>query len=124
MAEILIINDERFICMMLQHILESGGFKVDVANMAQEGIDKAQEKAYDLILIDFHMPEMNGDEACKILRKHKATSKVPIYILSATGVEQAEKIVKEACVNGYLDLSLDEDELCRQIQGILDQQNM
>lgn len=60
--------------------LELSGFEVDIVNNGREGADKALAGAYDLIVLDLMLPEMDGFEICKRLREEK---NIPIIMVSA-----------------------------------------
>ena len=62
MSKLLIIDDERGIRNTLREILADEGYEVDVAENGKQGLEMAQEKAYDLIFSDIKMPEMDGME--------------------------------------------------------------
>jgi DNA-binding response OmpR family regulator/nitrogen-specific signal transduction histidine kinase len=79
---ILIVEDESD---MLQYIYEilSPSFKVVTAINGKEGVEKAFETIPDLIVSDVMMPEMDGIELCRKLKSDKATSHIPIILLTA-----------------------------------------
>ncbi|MCU7934539.1 MAG: response regulator [Candidatus Thiodiazotropha sp. (ex Dulcina madagascariensis)] len=68
MANILVVEDDEMISRMLQLRLELSGHQVDTAANGEEGADKALAGAYDLVLMDIHMPVMDGYEATHRLR--------------------------------------------------------
>ena len=62
MGKILIIEDEISIAELERDYLEISGFEVDIANSGKEGIDKALNGEYELILLDLMLPRMDGYE--------------------------------------------------------------
>lgn len=80
MSKILIIEDEMAIAELERDYLELSGFEVDIVNNGREGADKALAGAYDLIVLDLMLPEMDGFEICKRLREEK---NIPIIMVSA-----------------------------------------
>ena len=74
MSKILIIDDERGIRNTLKEILADEGHEVEVAENGKQGLEMAQAKAYDLIFSDIKMPEMDGMEVLKALKKPHPTS--------------------------------------------------
>ena len=80
MKNILIIEDDLRIRRILQLELEHEGYLVSLAKDGKEGLEKAKLIRYDLILLDFMLPEISGEEVCKELRKN---SDVPIIVLTA-----------------------------------------
>ena len=69
MAKLLIIDDERGIRNTLREILADEGHEVEVAENGKQGLEMARSKAYDLIFCDIKMPEMDGIEVLKALKK-------------------------------------------------------
>ena len=79
MDKILIIQDSPSVNAMLKFRLESGGFSVETAETGEEGIEKTKAFQYQLILLDYNLPGMNGSQVCRIL-KNKITPKTfPSY---------------------------------------------
>ena len=69
MTRILIIEDEKAIRMALEDDFIAEGYQVDSANTGPEGLKKSSEPNYDIILLDIMLPEMDGFEVLKELRK-------------------------------------------------------
>ena len=66
----------------------------------KEAVERAREEQPDLILMDIVMPRMTGLEACRILKKDKATEKIPVILLTTRGEEQ---YVQEGYASGCSD---------------------
>ena len=83
MASVIIVDDSEVNRKLLKNILESGGYEVvgDASN-GKEGYDVFVEKMPDIVTLDVSMPEMNGIEALKLMKKHNPAAKV--IILSAS----------------------------------------
>jgi len=82
---ILIVDDEKDLCEILQFNLESEGFSIDIAHSGEEALKKPIEK-YDLILLDVMMDGISGFKAANIIRKDRKL-KTPIIFLTAKGEE-------------------------------------
>jgi len=82
-GKILIIDDMPDNLMLLLELLSGEGFRVLVAQSGQQGIDMAKYAHPDLILLDIMMPEINGFEACRILKADDKTSNIPIIFMTA-----------------------------------------
>lgn len=80
MYTVLLIEDEQNIASFIKMELEYEGYKVDISNDGKEGLDKALNQKYDLIILDLMIPTLNGLEVCRRLRKSK---NVPIIMLTA-----------------------------------------
>jgi DNA-binding response OmpR family regulator len=85
---ILIVDDERRTVDFLKLYLEKNGYQVLVAYDGERAVEMALQKRPDLILLDLMLPQVDGIEACRLIR---ARSKVPIIMLTAR-VEEADKL--------------------------------
>ena len=92
MAKVLVIDDSPTVIEALQDCLEGKGHEVVPASSGPDGIEKAKsEEDLDLVILDYHMPEMNGLEVAKILKGDEQTNKVPIVMLTT----QSDRALKE-----------------------------
>nr|WP_026882878.1 response regulator transcription factor [Clostridium akagii] len=88
MKRILIIEDERSIAELERDYLEINGYTVDIECSGKLGLLKAENTDYDLIILDIMLPEINGFEICREIRKLKD---IPIIMISAKK-EDVDKI--------------------------------
>ena len=86
---VLVAEDWELNQFLVQYILESWGCNVTMVNNGKEALDKLGEASFDLILMDIHMPEMDGITATKKIRalKNKEKSKTPIIGLTANALK-------------------------------------
>lgn len=80
MKKILIVEDEKNIARFLELELKHEQFQVDICYDGRSGLGAAISQAYDCILLDVMLPELNGIEVCRRIRKQ---SMVPIILLTA-----------------------------------------
>ena len=80
LTKILAIDDDTAMTELLALLLKSHGFEITTANSGEKGIELIQQIRPDIILLDLMMPQMDGWETCKKIRKF---SKTPIIVLSA-----------------------------------------
>ena len=78
--KILIIEDEAKIARFLELELKFEGYSVEISQNGREGLEKALEKGFNLILLDVMLPSMNGME---VLRRLRQSSDIPVIILTA-----------------------------------------
>ncbi len=97
---LLIVEDERRLALSLAKGLRAEGFAVDVVHDGREGLHRAQEGAYDLIVLDIMLPGMNGYRVCGALRA--AGSEVPILMLTAKDGEYDEAEGLDTGADDYL----------------------
>ena len=86
---ILIVDDDDEIRDLLEFDVRSSGYFVDTAKDGLEGLNKALNNTYDLILLDVMMPKMNGLQAATQIRR---LTNAPILMLSAKG-EQSDRVI-------------------------------
>jgi len=119
MERILIIQDSPSANAMLKFRLESGGFSVETAETGEEGIEKTKSNQYQLILLDYNLPGMNGDQVCQILRAEGHTKNTPIVFMSAKDEEKLSHITKEAGATGYIGLPFEGKTFIEKIKGFM-----
>ncbi len=116
---ILIIQDSPSINMMLKFRLEPEGFSVDTAEDGKEGIDKAKSGDYQLILLDYNLPDINGPEVCRVLKENENTKGIPIVFMSAEEENKIAEVTKEASAEGYVAMPFKEPEFLEKIRGFI-----
>ena len=84
---ILIVDDEPDVIELLEFNLRQAGYDVTSAEDGAAGLKKAREIAPDLIVLDLMLPEMDGTEVCKQLRREPTTARTPIVMLTAKAAE-------------------------------------
>jgi len=119
MEKILIIQDSPSANAMLKFRLESGGFSVETVETGEEGIEKTKVNPYQLILLDYNLPGMNGSQICRILKQQDKTRNIPVVFMSAKDEEKLTQITKEAGANGYIGLPFEGKTFIEKIRGFL-----
>lgn len=106
-AKVLVVDDSRTVLVTLNKMLVQLGFKCSTAASAREGIELAKNVMPDLILMDVVMPEINGFQATRILRKIPETTHIPIIIISGTQLGTDQFWGQKMGANGFLPKPLD-----------------
>jgi CheY-like chemotaxis protein len=83
--KILVADDETHILHVVSLKLRNAGFTVLTARDGQEALEIAQQEKPDLIITDYHMPQLSGLELCQRLKRDRATSGIPAIMLTARG---------------------------------------
>ena len=84
--KVLVVDDNKLNQKITCKILEKKNLFCDIANNGKEAVDLAHKNKYDIILMDIHMPEMDGVEATKIIRESK--DETPIIALTAVNISE------------------------------------
>jgi hypothetical protein len=87
--KILIVEDNKINQMITRKILEGKNFDCDIANNGIEALGKIKETQYDLVLMDIHMPGMDGKQCTREVRKFDR--ELPIIALTAVTLDESEK---------------------------------
>lgn len=96
---VLIIEDNRMNLEMTRILLEDAGYQTLEAENATIGIQKAQAEHPDFILMDLHLPQMDGYEATSILKSRHDTQNIPIIAVTALVMDgDDEKAIAAGCV--------------------------
>jgi DNA-binding response OmpR family regulator len=117
--KILIIQDSPSANAMLKFRLESGGFSVETVETGEEGVEKTKASQYQLILLDYNLPGMNGGQVCRVLKGEKTTRNTPVVFMSAKDEEKLSQITKEAGADGYIGLPFEGKTFIEKIRGFL-----
>src|SRR5580658_3838476 len=83
--KILVADDESHILHVVSLKLRNAGFAVVTAGDGQEALELAQQERPDLIITDYHMPQLSGLELCQRLRADANLNKIPTVMLTARG---------------------------------------
>lgn len=113
---LLLVDDDRELSEMICDYLESDGFAVDVASDGAAGLSGALSGKYDAVILDVMMPQMNGIEVLRELRRESA---VPVLMLTAKG-DQVERVIGlELGADDYLAKPCYPRELTARLRAIL-----
>jgi DNA-binding response OmpR family regulator len=85
--KILLIDDSAMLLSFVKDVLEEKGYEVATAESGQEGLNACLTKQPDLILLDFVLPDMKGDEVCRRLCQDPARARIPVLYVSGLGNE-------------------------------------
>jgi len=99
-AKILVVDDNQINLNVASGLLQLYHISVDRAESGKQAIEMLQRKEYDMVLMDYMMPEMTGTEAVKVIRELGIT--VPIIALTASAVIGAKEMMLEAGMDDYL----------------------
>ena len=109
---VLVIDDSITTQMVEKNILEKAGYSVDLAGSAEEALQMAEVKAYDLFLCDVEMPGMNGFEFVEMSRKDEVLRDIPAVLVTTRNSDEDRRRGMNSGASGYLiKTELDEEML-------------
>jgi two-component system phosphate regulon response regulator PhoB len=120
MAKVLVVEDEPEMRELLCHNLRGVGMTVLTAATGSEAVSSATQELPDLILLDLTLPEMDGFEVCKQLRRDPRTEWIPIIVVSARSFELDRVLALELGADDYVTKPFSPRELILRIRRSLD----
>ena len=114
--KVLVVDDERLIVKGIRFSLEQEGMEVDTAFDGEEAVEKAQEKEYDIILLDIMLPKLDGLQVCQQIREF---SNVPIIMLTAKGDDMDKIMGLEYGADDYITKPFNILEVKARIKAIM-----
>ncbi|WP_423147167.1 PAS domain S-box protein [Rubrolithibacter danxiaensis] len=96
-AYVLVVDDNSINRLLAGKVLKKWNVQADFAENGREAIEKIRENRYDIVLMDIHMPEMDGDEAVKIIRElpEERFKELPVIALTGSAIkEDQDKFLK------------------------------
>jgi DNA-binding response OmpR family regulator len=119
MPKILVVDDEPDAVELIEFNLKGAGYEVTTAANGDEALKKARSLCPDLILLDLMLPEVDGLEVCKILRRDPATSGVPVIMLTAKAAEIDRVLGLELGADDYITKPFSPRELLLRVKNLL-----
>jgi len=115
---LLIVEDDRFNRLLIVSLLSKyTNVKVVEATNGVEALDELSKESIDVILLDIHMPKMNGFETLEYIKKSEKSSKIPIMILSSDEDERRKSLALG--INAFIPKPFDLKLLEEQIYKVL-----
>ena len=108
---ILVVDDDEMVLMALDELLKPEGYEVQTVASGTEALQKLDESAYDLIMTDVIMPEMDGFELCKRIREKEKYREIPVVFLTAKTRDEDRVRGLEAGANLFLSKPISPDKL-------------
>jgi DNA-binding response OmpR family regulator len=117
--KVLVIDDSLMLLSFVKEILSEANCEVTTAATAQEGLSAAASDPPDLVLLDYVLPDMKGDEVCQRLAENAATASVPIVYMSGFGTDLPADEIKSASVIGSLNKPFTSDLLIKTVENYM-----
>jgi two-component system alkaline phosphatase synthesis response regulator PhoP len=117
--KILIVDDESVLVETIAYNLEQAGYQVETAADGNSALEAVRRASPDLIILDIMLPEMDGLEVCRQLRRDEATATTPIMMLTAKGDEIDKVVGLEVGADDYVTKPFGRRELLARVRALL-----
>ena len=115
--KILVVEDDKKLARFLSRVLTEEGYVVDSAGNGTEAIQQAESGVYDLIVLDWMLPETDGLQVCRELRRTGCSA--PVLMLTARGETRERVLGLDAGADDYMVKPFDLDELTARMRSAL-----
>ncbi len=116
---ILVVDDEPVLVETIAYNLEQAGYQVTTAADGSSALEAARRETPDLIILDIMLPEMDGLEVCRQLRRENNTVTTPIMMLTAKGDEIDKVVGLEVGADDYVTKPFGRRELLARVRALL-----
>lgn len=118
---ILYIEDERPVIDLVREALKMAGYKVVGATSGRQGLSLMREQKPDLLLLDLMMPDINGWDVYREMKKDEDLDDIPVIVVSAKVPDRHNIIIEDLPpVNDYITKPFDVEQLIRSVKGLLE----
>jgi heavy metal response regulator len=114
---LLVVEDEKKVASFVRKGLEEEGYAVDVAVDGESGLELALDQVHDLIILDIHLPRMNGLRVLQELRRKKVTT--PVLLLTVRATIEDKVLGLDAGADDYLTKPFAFQELIARVRALL-----
>ncbi len=113
--KVLVVEDNKINQLLARQLLTGWGVSVEVANDGFEAIAKLQRRSFDLILLDLQMPEIDGFEVARFVRKtiKAPANQIPIVALTADAFTETKQLTQAAGMNDFITKPFQQKDLLR-----------
>ena len=114
--KLLVIDDSLMLLSFVKEVLIEANYEVTTASSGEEAVRAAQSGVPELILLDFILPDMKGDEVCRRLLENPGTATIPVVYMSGYGAELQASRSENSNVIGFLNKPFTSDLLIKTVE--------
>ncbi|MFD2262981.1 response regulator [Lacibacterium aquatile] len=118
-ARILVVEDSETQALQIRSQLEAQGFNVTTVPSAEGALARLNDRLPDLLIVDLHLPGMNGDEFVRQLRLNGGTRALPVLMLTGANEREQERLGLESGADAYVAKSADWDLIVLRMRALL-----
>lgn len=118
-TRVMLVEDNKMNSRLVEYVLERDNFSTRVLDNAEDAIRAATEDPPDILLMDIQLPDMDGLEATRQLKKNPITAGIPIVAITAHAMAGDEERIRNAGCEGYISKPINTRELADTIRSYL-----
>lgn len=118
-SKVMVIEDNKQNMYMMAYLLECYNYKVIQSFSGIDGIKKAREEKPDIILLDIQLPEMDGYNITREIKKNEELKNIPIIAVTAYAMMGDKEKAIDAGAIGYIEKPIDPDTFVSQMEAFL-----
>lgn len=119
MPKILLVDDVGLFLELERSYLDGCGYDLVTASSGEEALQRLDKVAPDILLLDFYMPGMDGDEVCRLIRRYQRWQRLPILMVTAAGKsDEVQRCLQSGC-DDYITKPVNKQELREKVQRLL-----
>lgn len=119
MSKILLVDDVDLFLELERSYLEGCDYDLVTASSGEETLQRLDKIAPDVLLLDYYMPGINGDEVCRLIRKNPLWKKLPILMVTAAGKPEEVQSCLDAGCDDYITKPVNKQELRDKVKRLL-----
>ena len=118
-GRILLVEDNDVNQEVLKYFLQDTGYRLEIVATGRDALEALERARYDVLLLDVQLPDIDGVEVAKIIRKNSRWDALPIIALTAHGLPQDKTRCMAAGMTGYLVKPLEQHAVIATIESVL-----
>jgi len=119
MPKILLVDDVDLFLELERSYLEGCGYDLVTASSGEETLQRLDRIAPDVLLLDYYMPGINGDEVCRLIRENSKWEKLPVLMVTAAGKPEEVQCCLDAGCDNYITKPVNKQELREKVAQLL-----
>jgi len=116
MKQILLVDDSHFFIQVVTEFLKRSGHNILAAKSGREALKVLESNSPDIILMDYYMSDMNGDECCRTIKSNPALKGIPVIMLTSAGKDEDIERCRLAGCDDYVTKPVDKMALLTKIK--------